>query len=300
MARLALSVLVFAGLAAGHQRLVYSADRQPADATLRAILARQKGDLLKVYVKSATGVYINGKQVSLKSLPAIIAKAGIKRASVSADPAVSGQVKANVVAAIRKAGVKEVAVAAVKPENGNPAQLVRKILARQKKKGDELHIYVRDAKRIYVNGTQLSLKTLASVAAKVNVKRAVITAESHVTAGRVMDVQSVVQKAGIKQFQLKTRQPAANTTEQTILKILARQKTKGDVLNVYLKNATGIHVNGTQISLKTLARVVERSKAKRVIITAEPVVPARRMNEVRDVVRKNGVKGVTLKVREAK
>jgi biopolymer transport protein ExbD len=87
---------------------------------------------------------------------------------------------------------------------------------------------------------------------------------------------------------------AADKRPDAVSEVLARQKKIGDELNVYLKNATGIYVNGKQISLKTLATVVRKSRTKRAVISAERDVPRERVNQVKEVIQKGGLKDIKL------
>ena len=208
---------------------------------------------------------------------------------------------------------------------------VNEILARQKKKPEavrkELHVYLRDAKRIYVNGKQISIKTLTSVARKSGTDLAVISVEPVVVRDRVNEIRSIIQRAGLKRIKFTTPERQANERQKKqeaeqekerkstaaavkakaqqevaqanakaqIQVILERQKDKGKALGIYLKNATGIYVNGTQISLVTLTKVVRLTHSREASISAERRVPHERVKQVLDTLSKNGVKSVDLK-----
>ena len=47
------------------------------EANLQIILDRQKDDVLKVYLKGNHGIYINGKQISAKTLPKVAQRMGL-------------------------------------------------------------------------------------------------------------------------------------------------------------------------------------------------------------------------------
>ena len=88
-------------------------------------------------------------------------------------------------------------------------ETVKEILARQEKKEDELkaelNVYLRDARRVYVNGKQISLTVLSEVARKSKTKRAVITSEEFVSSERVDEVKKSLRKGGLKKVEAKTR-----------------------------------------------------------------------------------------------
>lgn len=53
------------------------------ETTLRQILSRQKGDQLSVYLKGSR-TYVNGKQISIDLLPAILRASGLEEATINA------------------------------------------------------------------------------------------------------------------------------------------------------------------------------------------------------------------------
>ena len=63
-------------------------------------------------------------------------------------------------------------------------------------------MYLRDAKRVYVNGKQISLNMLATVVRQSRTKRATVTSEPEVTRERVNEVKALIQKSGLKDVKL--------------------------------------------------------------------------------------------------
>ena len=87
--------------------------------------------------------------------------------------------------------------------------------------------------------------------------------------------------------------------EQIIEEVLNRQAKKGDVLNVYLKNARGTYVNGKQISTGILKAVATRSYLKEAKITAEAVVPVGKINEIKESLQQGGILEIQVVERQA-
>ena len=94
------------------------------------------------------------------------------------------------------------------------------------------------------------------------------------------------------------KETRSSQADETVAEILARQERKGDglreELNVYLRDARRVYVNGKQISLTALATVVGQSRTVRAIIAAEPEVSRERVKEVTQVIRENGLQDVKL------
>lgn len=82
--------------------------------------------------------------------------------------------------------------------------------------------------------------------------------------------------------------------EKTIEEVLQRQAKKGDVLNVYLKNARGTYVNGKQISLEILQELIPRAKVSCATISSEPHVTQGRVPQMMELVQKSGLSKIQL------
>lgn len=269
-----------------------SADAQQ-DSNVKQVLARQKGDVLKVYLRGRTGLYVNGKRISMTELSEVIKQSKFKSATISAESNVPKTRVNAVQGAIQKAGVKDVKLTAP-PQPGGRKETVLKILHRQKKKGDNLGVYLRDARRVYVNGTQISLGILTDVVKQSGVKQATITSESFVSMRRVIQVKEVIQKAGVKKIKLAVRKPVVQTQDDKIGEILRRQK--GKTLKVDLKNSRAVYINGKSINLPELSAIVRKSKLKQVTIIVEQIVSEKRIEKIKGVIQKAGVKGVQVTV----
>lgn len=263
------------------------------DSNVRQVLARQKGDVLTVYLRGRTGLYVNGKRISMTELAEVIKQSKFKSATISAESNVSNTRVDAVKGAIQKAGVKEVKLTNP-PQSDGRKETVLKILHRQKKKGDNLGVYLRDARRVYVNGTQISLGILADVVKQSGVKQATITSESFVSMRRVIQVKDVIQKAGVKEIKLAVKKSVVQTQDEKIGEILRRQK--GKTLKVYLKNSRSVYVNGKSINLPELSAIVGKSKLTEVSIIAEQIVSEKRINKIKGLIQKAGVKGVKVTI----
>ncbi len=201
-----------------------------------------------------------------------------------------------------------------------PTDTAAIILDRQK--GDQLNVYM-NTRGTYVNGKSVNPEVLTKVIRKSRLGQAMLTAEPDVKHERVVTVMDIIRQAGISNIKLTTAKPKqtdakykqvkpihqvkpvkpdkrVNTQHvagpilvDTVKVILYRQKQKGaDELNVYLRNATTIHVQGKQISLETLGKLVRKVKADQAIISAEPIVPKQRLMQVKDVITNAGIKHV--------
>lgn len=169
-------------------------------ATLRLIVARQKGDELKVYLNSR-GSYINGKSVSTKQLATIVKESGLDQAVLTAESYLPQEKVAGWTEALRKAGIKNTKLVTRKQAAAPTGDAkVREILARQK--GNELKVYLKDAKGLYVNGKSVSLKELTAIATALKSSQATISAEPVVSAGRVQEITALLQKSGVEQIKL--------------------------------------------------------------------------------------------------
>ena len=173
------------------------------------------------------------------------------------------------------------------------------ILARQQTKGDVLNVYVKNETATYVNGKQLSLKTLESVVRKSRTQKAIVTTESDVSKERIKDVKESINNGGLQNIKVtELERDPAKARKEKLNEILARQEEKGDVLNVYLRDPTGTFVNGKQLSLSELESVVRKSDTKQAIITAEPEVTRERTSEVKDAISSGGLKSVKVTTRK--
>lgn len=178
---------------------------------------------------------------------------------------------------------------------------LRKIFTRQK--GDQLKVYLKDGRAMYINGVQISSKTLAQVVKKSGLKEGVLSFSLEVQPTRVKEVQQLLKDAGLNKVELGSpllslekaahaaREEAARRQKETLLTLVSRQKD--DQLGVYLRPAS-MHVNGRQISTSILAAFVRQAKLKQGIITAREDVPAERIKSTMELLQKLGVKKVAV------
>lgn len=176
------------------------------EAKLRQVLARQKGDQLGVYLKGTLGMYVNGTSVSSSELATIIKESKLNDAVITASLEVLPARVDHVQEFLEKNGVesvesraakltlRELAAASREQAAKKHEANLREILSRQR--GDELKVYVRNGIALFVNGKQISAKTLATVAKEVDLKKAVVTAEKRVTQKRLDEIQKVLEDNG--------------------------------------------------------------------------------------------------------
>ena len=74
--------------------------------------------------------------------------------------------------------------------------------------------------------------------------------------------------------------------------ILSRQKS--DAIKVYLKDSSGVYVNGKSVSAKELAAIVRKSELKQAVITGSIGVSEKRYEEVRKWIQQAGIKRVQI------
>ena len=186
-------------------------DAANESAGLRKIVGRQKGDQLKVYLKGTQGVYVNGTQISDKTLAKLVPIMGLDEAVVTNALEVRPARVDGVVELLRKAGVKKIAATSPKltlSELGEAnrqhsarhlEERLRKILARQK--GDQLQVYV-DSRGTYINGTSLKAGDLPMIVRESGLDHAVITPAADVTAERLAKTEASLKDAGVKQVEV--------------------------------------------------------------------------------------------------
>lgn len=198
--------------------------------TIEEILNRQakKGEVLNVYLKNARGTYVNGKQISTGMLETVASRSYLKEAKITAERVVPVGKITEIQGALKKGGIQKIQVTerqltespkkaeprkqsqAPKSENSKLSDhpvnkreaTIVEILNRQEKKGDDLQVYVRDERRIYVNGKQISLEILQELIPRAKASSATISSEPHVTQGRVRQMMELVQKSGLSKIQL--------------------------------------------------------------------------------------------------
>ncbi|MEM7014251.1 MAG: hypothetical protein AAF585_22550 [Verrucomicrobiota bacterium] len=167
------------------------------------------------------------------------------------------------------------------------------ILDRQK--DEVLKVYLKGSHGIYVNGKQISANALAAVAKRMSLKQSIVTTTPGVTAERVREVEGILRDDGVTK--VKTEQQkvvsAKEASKATLAVIADRQKD--NVLNVYLRNARTIHVNGKQISVGMLEKLARDLNANSAVISAEAAVHREREDEIKALIVTNGVKDVSFK-----
>ena len=198
---------------------------KPKPDAAREAALRQKekgGEQLEVYVKGKYGAYVQGKQLSPKSLSKVARKVKAEAATITTGPDATRENVEKVKAALQKAGIQKVRVTAYRPpqkkkpakgkkadkandkrgkdkeKKGGAKCVVTEVLERQKEKGDELGVYLRDASRVYVSGKQLSLESLVKVASRSKTGQAAISAEKAVPRERLDEISQLLKKAGIQ------------------------------------------------------------------------------------------------------
>ena len=164
---------------------------------------------------------------------------------------------------------------------------LRIILSRQK--GDQLKVYL-NSRGAYINGKSISRDNLAKIIAESRLKQAILTAEPYLDHEKVDAWEALIRKSGVKQITLAEPKPAASNDEKLRI-ILARQK--GDQLKVYL-NSRGAYINGKSITRDDLAKLAAEAKFKQAILTAEPYLDREKVDAWEALIRKAGVKQITL------
>lgn len=283
-------------------RELATASRQKAararEATIRLILARQKGDQLKVYLRGSRSMFINGKSISTGILSTVIQESGLDEAVITTSPDVHPDRVATIEKLIQKNGIENVKAPAPKTLKELVAEsrakaardrdrTLREVLSRQK--GDPLKVYL-NSRGAYVNGRSISSSLLSKIVSASGLEEAVITAESTLTEEKVAAVQKVLETAGIKNVTRGTPKPTENK-EAKLRLILSRQKD--DVLKVYL-NTRGGYVNGKSISKADVAKLVSESGLEQVEVTAESYLTDDAVAGWTTLIEKAGVEEITV------
>ena len=268
------------------------------EATIRLILARQKGDQLKVYLRGSRSLFINGKSISTGILSTVIKESGLKQAVITTSPDVHPDRVAEIEKLIQKDGIDNVKAPAPKTLKELVAEsrakaardrdkTLREVLSRQK--GDQLKVYL-NTRGAYVNGRSISSSILSEIVSASGLEDAVITAEATLTEEKVAAVQKVLETAGIKNVTRGTPKQA-ESKEAKLRVILSRQK--GDVLKVYL-NSRGGYVNGKSITKADVAKLVSESGLKQVEVTAESYLTDDAVAGWTTLIEKAGVEEITV------
>lgn len=303
---LALAVSAFApGTVSAEEptlRELATASREKAakarEATIRLILARQKGDQLKVYLRGSRSMFIKGKSISTGILSTVIKESGLEQAVITTSPDVQPDRVAEIEKLIQKDGIdnvkapepktlQEVAAESRAKAARDRDRTLREVLSRQK--GDQLKVYL-NTRGAYVNGRSISSSLLSEIVSASGLEEAVLTAEATLTDEKVAAVQKVLETAGIKNVTRGTPKPA-ESKEANLRAILSRQK--GDVLKVYL-NSRGAYVNGKSISKADVAKLVSESGLGQVEVTAESYLTDDAVAGWTTLIEKAGVKEITV------
>ncbi len=75
---------------------------------LRVIAIRQKGDILRVFLRDSGRIYVNGKSVSQTELTTLCREMGLARAEVESGPQASQKYAEDVIESLRKSGMDNV------------------------------------------------------------------------------------------------------------------------------------------------------------------------------------------------
>ena len=193
------------------------------------VLLRQdkKGDHVQVYLRDTRASFINGKQISLAEIGQVLRRSYAKKVTISAEPKVPVGRVDEIKELVRNHGVREIEVTS--PPNPRPIKKpvakeasrkeykktqagkfptdpheanIIEILNRQQKKGDELTVYLRDARRIYVNGRQITIPVLQEILRRAKASKGVVSAEPHVLQSRVDEIRGLISQSGIQDIQV--------------------------------------------------------------------------------------------------
>ena len=210
--------------------------------------------------------------------------------------------RSSAVLADEQPSLEEVTAASRQQAAEESAAKLRQVLSKQR--GDQLTVYLKDARQIYVNGSSVSPAELATLVRQSGLEKAVITAELEVVPARIDEVKQLIQKSGIAKVEAPqplalgeiaaaSRQRAAQARQQKLRKVLARQK--GDQLGIHLRESLGISVNGTSVSLSELLTIIGESGLDNAVITADLEVLPERVAEVEELIKENGVENVDVR-----
>ncbi len=197
---------------------------------------------------------------------------------------------------LREPTLRELATASRAKAARTREATIRLILSRQK--GDQLKVYLRGSRGMFINGKSISTGILSVVIQESGLKQAVITTSPGVHPDRVTEVEKRIQKDGIEKIEAKapkqtlrevaaeSRAGTARNRETTLREILSRQK--GDQLKVYL-NSRGAYVNGKSVSSSILTEIVSKSGLEEAVLTAEPYVSEDKVAAWKALIRKSGI-----------
>lgn len=202
--------------------------------------------------------------------------------------------------------LSELATAARQKVGRSREARLREIVSRQK--GDQLKVYLRGSRSVFVNGKSISRSDLSTLIRATGLKKAAITAALNVHPDRFTEVEQWLRKDGIENVQLAelpatlsdlaalSRKRAERHQESSLREILARQQ--GDQLEVYL-NSRSAYINGRSISGDLLVKIVAESGLKKAIITSDRSVTPLTIAVWKEKLRKAGIEEGLLPVRDA-
>ncbi len=97
-----------------------------------------------------------------------------------------------------------------------------------------------------------------------------------------------------------SQRTVGGAADATLAKVVARQQAKDEKLRhelqVYVRDEQRIYVNGTQVSLELLKKIVRKTKARKVVLSAEPHVTWKRMAELTSLMQQENVDDLLFKV----
>ena len=267
---------------------------------VKIILHRQKGKKLKLYVNSRDA-YVNGRSVTGDELDTIVRKSGLKSAVISAESYVGNDKIANLIKTLREAGIREIKHARPEPKETEEEKISR-IVAQQK--GNYLRIYLKGTTTVYANGTQVSLDSLKAVIKKSKSKTATLSSALEVVPSRLSEIEKWLQENGVitvkregnaaknmslKEVVQKSKEKAKKDRDSNLRTIASRQTN--NELQLYL-GAKGAFINGRSVTAVDVKELVNIAELKTSVISAEPYLNDRTINQWKDVIEKAGIKSV--------
>ena len=163
---------------------------------------------IEVYLNSR-GPYVGGKSVPAADLPKIVRKSRARSAVLCAEPDLPRERVREVVALIKKGGVRKVKLTEPRSADELQAEKFRVIAERQE--GDVLKVYL-SSRGTYINGKSIKEGELPTVVRSLGTKVVVLTVEPDLPREKVAKVKELVRRGGAKK--VRTAAPPARSAKE--------------------------------------------------------------------------------------
>lgn len=168
-------------------------------ARIQGVLARQKIDILKVYLNSR-GAWINGRQLGNDDISAVATAAELKEAVITHEVDVTSDRVTEVRTLLDRAGMEQIRTTVRNHDARAEREAdLREIILRQK--NAVLRVYLKNARDTYVNGKSVSTEMLARLIRIIDPEKVVVAANPAVLQARIVALEKVLRAAGVENIE---------------------------------------------------------------------------------------------------